>query len=130
MEAHNIRPAKDADIVVTPDLLEYLIGKGWPVCEYVTCIAQRPMRMLKGNEVDILSDYSWMSTLVSDTDTLIREADIVQGVPFAKLEVLLKWKEVYSEGLPPDNKGWQSRRNCLGLEHYEKHDPRQSACVV
>ena len=104
MEAHGIRPAHDIDIAVTPDFLEELIKRGWPICKCDVCLPALPKRFLKGDGVDILSELSWKDKYSSKTETLIKEADIVEGIPFAKLKELLNWKKAYCEGLPPENK--------------------------
>ncbi len=97
MEAHGIRPAHDLDIVVTPKLFETLIQDGWPVCDCDGCKAEwkegSTRRMLKKPGVDILSDYSWKHEYKADTDELIKNADVIEGIPFVQLSELLKWKK-------------------------------------
>ena len=97
MEAFGIRLANDLDIVVTEDLFGELMKQGWKLCECEKCQAkwQRGStdRTLKGDGVDILSEYSCGDLYHADTGELIKNAAIVDGVPFVQLEELLKWKK-------------------------------------
>lgn len=97
MEAHGIRPANDIDIVVTEDLFEELIRKGWRVCECEKCRDRwkrgSQERILKSDGVDILSEYTWEDKYHADTGELIRDAEIIGGVPYVQLGELLKWKK-------------------------------------
>jgi hypothetical protein len=97
MEAFGIRKAKDLDIVVTEDLFMELMQKGWKLCECEKCQAgwQRGStdRILKGNGVDILSEYSCDDRYFAETDWLIKNATLIDGVPYIQLEELVKWKK-------------------------------------
>jgi hypothetical protein len=97
MEAFGIRPANDLDIVVTEDLLDEFQQKGWKLCECEKCRAIRmagsPKKILKGDGVDILSEYSWSDTYHADTEELIRSAVIIDGAAFVQLDELVKWKK-------------------------------------
>jgi hypothetical protein len=97
MEAFGIRSAHDLDIVVTEDLFNELRQKGWKLCECEKCQAEWRQgstdRILKGDGVDILSEYSCGNLYHADTDELIRNATIINGVAFVQLEELLKWKK-------------------------------------
>lgn len=96
MEAHGIREAGDLDIVVTESLFASLIDQGWEVCECDACREEwnrgSARRMLKRPGIDILSDYSWKDAYRADTAELIKNADIIDGVPYAPLTELVKWK--------------------------------------
>jgi hypothetical protein len=97
MEAFGIRKAKDLDIVVTEDLFTELMKKGWKLCECEKCQAAWRQgstdRILKGDGVDILSEYSCGDQYYAETDWLIKNAAIIDGVPYVQLEELLKWKK-------------------------------------
>lgn len=84
MEAMGIRKANDIDVVVTKDLFDELIRKGWKVHEN---------RMLKSEGVDVFPDYSWRDKYVANTEELIENANVIDGVPYVQLEELLKWKK-------------------------------------
>lgn len=97
MEAYGIRDAKDLDIVVTPDLFEDLIKQGWEVCMCDKCKESwsqgETKRILKRPGVDILSGYSWKDIYEANTDELIQNANVIDGVAFVQIEELLKWKK-------------------------------------
>lgn len=92
MEAHGIRKAHDIDIVVTPKLYNSLKNSGWTPCDCDNCLNTGRI-LLKGDGVDILPDYSWEEKYKADTQDLIQNADIINEIPFVKLEELKKWKE-------------------------------------
>jgi len=96
MEAMGIRQANDIDIVVTEDLFNELIRKGWPICECEKCRDMRKngsrYRVLKSQGVDIFPDYSWRDKYLANTEELIKNANVIDGVPYVQLEELLKWK--------------------------------------
>ena len=97
MEAFGIRKAKDLDIVVTQDLFADLMKNGWKLCDCEKCQIKFQQgstdRMLKGDGVDILAEYSYGKVFHADTEDLIRNAAIIDGVPYVQLEELLKWKK-------------------------------------
>ena len=97
MEAFGIRKANDLDIVVTEDLFADLMRKGWKLCECEKCQVKQQQgstdRTLKGDGVDILSEYSYGDLYHADTNELIKNAAIIDGVPYVQLKELLKWKK-------------------------------------
>lgn len=97
MEAYGIRDAKDLDIVVTESLFEKLLSEGRQLCICEECRVDQEKgsskRMLKKPGVDIISQYTWKDTYQADTTELIRNANIIDDVPFVQLEELLKWKK-------------------------------------
>lgn len=97
MEALSIRKANDIDVVVTEDLFDELVKNGEKVCNCEDCEEIRKMgsrkRIIKREGVEIISEYSWKNLYRADTETLIKNAHIIEGVPFVQLEELLKWKK-------------------------------------
>jgi hypothetical protein len=97
MEAFGIRKANDLDIVVTEDLFKELMQRGWKLCGCEKCQAEWQKgstdRILKGDGVDILSEFSCGDLYHADTDDLIKNAAIIDGVPYVQLAELLKWKK-------------------------------------
>lgn len=91
MEAHGLRKAHDLDIVVTPKLYEQLKARGWQTCECEQC-RKSGRYLLIGDGVDILPDYSYGEQYKADTEKLIAEADIIDELPFVRLDELLRWK--------------------------------------
>lgn len=96
MEAHGIRPANDIDVVVTPKLWTKLLKEGWRVCACERCLEMRAAgtkkQIMKADVVDILSEYSWFDKYHADTLDLIKNADVIDGIPFVQLTELLRWK--------------------------------------
>lgn len=92
MAAHGIRPANDLDVVVTEKLFKQLQRDGWEVCECEKCKTYRPRKIMKKESVDILSDYK-LGSYQPKTEDLIKNADIINGYPFVKLEDLVRFKK-------------------------------------
>lgn len=90
MEAHGLRKAKDADLVVTPEFFEELINTGCRKYRYRKCSITGE-RMLKGDKVHIYSEYGY-GDYSADPEQIIKDAVIIQGIPFLQLEDLKKWK--------------------------------------
>lgn len=87
MSAHGIREHKDIDLLVTPRLYEELKAKGWKEK------AIRPDFVVVEN--DIFEASPNMITLPMyqpDVPKLIREADIINGISFVKLEEVINFK--------------------------------------
>jgi|SRR3989344_6787432 len=97
MEAFGIRKANDLDIVVTKKLFQDLINQGWAVCDCDKCKEMIRLgdtkRILKKPGVDIISEYTWQDKFRAETDDLIKNAVVINSVPFVKLETLLEWKK-------------------------------------
>ncbi len=97
MEAYGIRPAHDLDIVVSEDLFNGLRKQGWTLCECDKCkdkLAHGSTdRILKGDGVDILSEYSYGDKYYKSAAEIIQKAVIIDGVPYVPLEELVKWKK-------------------------------------
>ncbi len=97
MEAYGIRKSNDIDVVVISSLFEKLIEQGWKVCECDKCKGMRQAgtkkKILKSEGVDILSEYSWYDKYYADTEALIRDAEIIDGISFVQLDELVKWKK-------------------------------------
>lgn len=91
MAAHGIREAHDLDILVTPKLYQRLLDEGYEQCRCDQCLRTSRL-MLKKDEVDILPTLMF-GEYIGDTVALIREAVIIQGFPFLKLEEYIKFKQ-------------------------------------
>jgi hypothetical protein len=93
MEAHGIRKARDIDLVVSPGLFEDLEQQGWvPYSPKPDFMGETWGRLEKGN-VQVNSEISWAGEFFAETQDLIDNAEIIQGYPFAPLEVLAAWKK-------------------------------------
>lgn len=95
MEAHGIRDAVDVDVIVTEDLFDDLVRQGWPpkLCRPGDVGKNGNKRKLRKDDVSIISEYSWSDKFFTNTEDLIASADMIENIPFVKLDVLLKWKK-------------------------------------
>ena len=85
MSAHDIRPHHDVDLIVTKNLFETLKNDGWQ------SVPNRNSVLKNGNyEVDV--DYKY-GEYHPDHNGLIRNAEIIDGVPFIRLGELIKFKK-------------------------------------
>jgi hypothetical protein len=91
LAVRGIRDTKDLDILVTPSLFETLLGRGWPLD---TIYEQKWHRQrFKRGDIEIYPDIFLEKTnSFVDVDSLIRHADIIEGIPFLQLESLRIFK--------------------------------------
>lgn len=81
-----LREANDIDMLVTPELFNQLAKNGWK--EFVKAPNDKPL--IKGDfEVHVAWDFS---TYQPTLKQLLASAQIIDGVPFAALEEVRKWK--------------------------------------
>ena len=84
MSAYGIRPHHDVDLIVTKNLFVILKNSGWQSV---------PNRngVLKSGNYEVDADYKYRENQ-PDHDELIRNAEIIEGVPFIRLSELIKFK--------------------------------------
>lgn len=93
--AHGLRESRDIDILTIPEVYESLKSQGgweekqWPSGD----------RYLAKEEFEIVIEWTYKNQesgefYDSDIKNLIDEADIINGIPFVKLEEVLAWKKV------------------------------------
>lgn len=84
MSAHGIRNYGDIDLIVNRDLFEKLKKQGWtPV--------QGKKNVLKNGNYEVDADYKY-GAYQPDHEELIRNAEIIEGVAFIRLNELIKFK--------------------------------------
>jgi hypothetical protein len=86
MEAHGLRPARDVDIIVTTEF--YLKCKKDSLWTPDQLRDHHPV--LKHGDVSLYDSWapdSW------DIPQMIKEAELMQGIPFVRLETVLEWKK-------------------------------------
>jgi hypothetical protein len=113
MEAHGLRAAKDIDVVATSTLIKKLLAEGWKDAGCFSCPGCGRLYLEK-DDVDVLSDFSRGDKYRTDTESLIANADIIEGLPFVKLEELAKWKRAAAR--PKDLVDVESIENYLNHE--------------
>lgn len=81
-----LRECRDIDVIVTEELWNEQKNKGW---ETVT-MPHGSIGLVKG-EIEL-----WKNWYPGDWDVpkLIREAEMIAGLPFVRLEEVLKWKKL------------------------------------
>lgn len=83
-----LRDCHDIDIIVTEDLWNKFKNENW---EIIT--VNDSVQKLSKDDVEILKNWypgEW------DIKKLIEEAEIIDGLPFVKLEEVLKWKKLFN----------------------------------
>ena len=92
--AHGIRPSKDLDILVSPNLYQKLLKEGYKQCTCKECLESSRL-MLHKDDVDILPNLL-LGNYLGNTKELIDKADIIKGFPFIQLVELAKFKKELS----------------------------------
>lgn len=89
LEAHGIREAHNIDILVTEELFRTLKKDEatWKLCS----LHDMHESLKKGEDVEVY--YSWAPDSW-DIPAMIKEADMIDGVPFVKLETVMEWKKI------------------------------------
>lgn len=84
MSAHGIRQHHDVDLIVTYSLFETLKNSGWQG-------VPNRKNVLKKDNYEVDADYKY-GEYQPDHDELIRNAEIIEGVPFIRLNELIRFK--------------------------------------
>ena len=96
LAAAGIREASDIDMLVTKELFDYLGQHGW--AELIKSENDKPL-----TKEDFEVHYKWdFSSYQPTLEHLLSTADVVDGIPFASLLEVRKWKA--SSGRPKDLK--------------------------
>lgn len=96
LEAHGIRKSGDVDIIATNELFDELIEQGWTqyLLNTYDVGEDGTKRKVNKGDVDVMTEFSWKAVTIARTPELIARAEIIQGIPFVPLRLLLQWKEV------------------------------------
>ncbi len=87
MVVRGLKEYRDIDMVVSEDIWEELSKKGWPI-KY----SEFGNPFLCYKEMEIGKDF-WQPG-VWNMRELINEADVIEGLPFVKLERVLEYKKM------------------------------------
>lgn len=90
LAARGIRSYKDIDILVTKNLYEKLIKNGWKIIE-INGVNEK-FEELKNGKFEITKRF-WCGDYKPSTETLIKNAEVINGVPFMPLPELIKFKK-------------------------------------
>ncbi len=89
MAIRKIRESHDIDMVVTEELYQHLKDHGWK-----DKVSNNGSKMLHKDEFEV--GMSWeFGEYKPDVANLIQNADMFEGIPFVKLEEVLKWKKAW-----------------------------------
>lgn len=92
LAAHGLRETKDLDIAVVPELFERLVSEGWELD--LAYHGKWNRRRVVKDGVEIYPDfYLEKQDRFLDVQTMIDEADIIEGIPLVSLSQLLLFKE-------------------------------------
>jgi len=94
MSAYGIRPHHDVDLIVTKNLFGVLKNNGWQGVPNRNSV-------LKKDNYEVDADYKY-GEYQPNHEELIRNVDIIEGVPFISLSELIKFKKAL--GRDKDNK--------------------------
>jgi hypothetical protein len=89
MEAYGLRFARDIDILVNKELFKQLKSEGWKR-KWFFWRAWKCKMLVKG-DAEAFSNYKYKK-YKPDTDELIKNADIINGLPFLPLKELARFK--------------------------------------
>lgn len=85
-----LRDCSDMDLIVTEELFENYSKKAdWKKAELER--DDRQVEMIKKGEIELYKSWGpgkW------DSNKLIKDAEIIEGLPFVKLKYVLKWKKI------------------------------------
>jgi len=98
MAAKGIRPAYDLDIVVTQKLFNDCIKNGWELRPW-TRTGKVGKEWLKKEGVELLLELGFQNEAMTAID-LMKEGEVINGIPFLSLYQLIKFKKDY--GRPKD----------------------------
>lgn len=88
LDIRNIRPAHDIDLIVSQDIYDKLKSMGWEEVNFPN--TGRPWVLFHGL-FDVSTSWS-VNDYKPSPQQLIRDADLIGGVPFVRLEDVLQWK--------------------------------------
>ena len=105
--AHGIRQTADIDILVNSELFERLKKAGWS-----TISKENGTIMLRKGIYEIY-DNLHVGCYKSDTETLLKNTEIIRGIPFMPLKELISFKQALAR--PKDLKDIELINNFLSL---------------
>ena len=93
--ALGLKDGKDIDILVTKELFDKCVNEGWEVLTW-TYPGMEGKTYLRMGIVELYLEAN-CDDFKPTTNELIKRATIIDGIPFASLEDLLKLKKGYSK---------------------------------
>jgi len=89
LAVRKLRAARDIDLIVTQDIYDALRAKGWREENF----PEKPGRpwVLFHGPFDVSTTWS-VNDYEPSPEQLMRNADLIDGVPFVRLKDVLQWK--------------------------------------
>lgn len=109
LAAKGIRETKDLDMVVTPELFEKCRSEGWEVLPWTKEDIPGKDWLRKG-DVEVYIQISRKTGGISAKE-LLKDAEIIEDIPFISLENLIDFKQEY--GRPKDFEDIEIIKNYL-----------------
>ena len=91
LAAHGIRETRDVDLLVLPELYDKLKQEGWEEKSWET---PPPGRYLYKDNVEVGDNWDY-DEYNPDPKWLIENAEVIDSIPFAPLEEVIKWKKAF-----------------------------------
>ena len=89
LAAHGIRESHDIDIIATHEVYEKLKKQGWEEEQF-----PEDRKMLQKDCFEIGDDWNF-GTYNPDPALLIKNAEIIEGIPVVRLEEVVEWKKAF-----------------------------------
>jgi hypothetical protein len=90
MAAHGIRDSHDIDMVVSHELYSKLEKRGWNKMTLPS-----GAKILVRDDIEAFDGWMHLDSYHPDVATLIREAELIDGIPVVKLKEVLAWKKAF-----------------------------------
>ena len=90
MGIRGLRECRDLDVIVTEEIFEDYKGKfGWELKKFER--DGRHVEMVEKNNIEFYKDWGPGDWNVKE---LIKDAEVINDLPFVKLEQVIKWKKI------------------------------------
>ncbi|MBI2798192.1 hypothetical protein HYX70_02705 [Candidatus Saccharibacteria bacterium] len=116
MQVRKIKPFnKDIDLIVTPQLYEQMKSAGWDEKFW-----DEGTRYLVKGILEVCDTWDY-PPYHPDVAKLIKQAEVIEGVPFVQLEEVLKYKKAYNR--PKDQVDAKLIEDYLSSQLPQPHSP-------
>lgn len=95
MSAYGIRQHGDVDLIITPDLFDILKDSGWE-------LSKNKKNVIKSGNYEADIDYKY-GEYNPNPKELIETAEIINGIPFIKLDEVIKFKKALNRDKDQDD---------------------------
>ncbi len=89
LDVKGIRKSNDIDLLITQEIYDQLKAKGWKEERYPN--TPREWVLFDG-PFDVSTSWG-VGDYIPDVSKIMNTAEVIDGVPFARIEEVLKWKQ-------------------------------------